>query len=130
MNTAASPLNATEALRFNMTAADATTGYYIHVHFAELHVLGVNDSRSFDFKVNGQFWHTDITPKYLSTTTMISSRAIAGELTYNFELKRTQNSTLPPILNAIEIYVLVDASWRETEEDDGTQSQTHVKTCV
>ncbi|KAF4362054.1 hypothetical protein F8388_023906 [Cannabis sativa] len=93
MNNAAVPIDKDGSLRFNVSSSDKNIGYYVYLHFAELQLIKPNESRAFNFYVNGQSQ-------------------------YNFSLTKLQNSTLPPILNAIEIYSSLDFSQSETHQDD------------
>ncbi|KAJ1420256.1 Serine-threonine/tyrosine-protein kinase, catalytic domain [Sesbania bispinosa] len=53
-----------------------------------------------------------------STFTLMSRSASTGATSYQITLLPTLNSTLPPILNAFEIYIVKDFSQPETQQDD------------
>lgn len=98
---------------------------YVYLHFSELQSLRANESREFDIFWNGEEFKKAISPKYLKTTTMYSTTPLickGGEC--NVELRRTNNSTLPPLLNAIEIYTVIKLPQLETDENDGTLEST------
>jgi hypothetical protein len=44
---------------------------------------------------------------------------LTGSTRYQLSLSKTENSTLPPIINAIEVYKVQDFSQSETQQDDG-----------
>lgn len=120
MSTAATPLNESAPLEFQMDTKEPTNGFYVYLHFAELELLKPNESRAFDFRVNGRLFFEHVVPVYLTSNTIYSTAPITGELNYTFSLVKAANSTLPPILNAVEIYQLVDLEQPETDQDDGT----------
>ncbi|KAM1717381.1 hypothetical protein COP2_025516 [Malus domestica] len=117
MRSASTPLDPSDTMDFNWNAPDTSTQYYIFIHFAEFQLLKANQSRSFNITLNGDHWFGPFAPAYLSTITMFSPSALTGG-NYSFSLVQTENSTLPPILNAMEVYTLIDLSQSETDTDD------------
>ncbi|KAK7823487.1 putative lrr receptor-like serine/threonine-protein kinase [Quercus suber] len=95
----------------------ATSEYYIYMHFAEVEQLKPNQSRSINITLNGNYWWSISSPLYLYTTTVCSQSALEIAQTYNFKLFKTEGSTLPPIINAIEIYSLTYELKRNWEGD-------------
>lgn len=118
MNTAATPLNPSAPLEFYIESPDETTPYYVYMYFAELQKLQPNQSRVFDINFNGNLLYGAMSPPYLSSVTIYTTSALSGK-NMTFQLVKLQNSTLPPILNAFEMYRLVDFSQPETRQDDG-----------
>ncbi|CAN6707249.1 unnamed protein product [Malus baccata var. baccata] len=117
MRSASTPLDPSDTMDFNWNAPDTSTQYYIFIHFAEFQLLKANQSRSFNITLNGDHWFGPFAPAYLSTITVFSPSALTGG-NYSFSLVQTENSTLPPILNAMEVYTLIDLSQSETDTDD------------
>ncbi|XP_059456285.1 probable LRR receptor-like protein kinase At1g51890 isoform X2 [Corylus avellana] len=119
MRTAATPVDDSAPLEFNWDSDNATSSeYYVYIHFAEVVKLKANQSRSFNITLNGKYWDGPIAPPYLSSSTVSSTSPISGEAKYDFSFIKTQNSTLPPILNAIEIYSVKYFLQSETEQGD------------
>ncbi|XP_024022548.1 LRR receptor-like serine/threonine-protein kinase IOS1 isoform X1 [Morus notabilis] len=118
MNNAAMPANKSAPFRLIFELLDPSTKYYLYMHFAELQQLKPNESRAFNINVNGRFLYGPLVPTYLLLTTVYSASPITGEVNYTFTLDKLENSTLPPIVNAIEIYALVGVSQLETDQDD------------
>ncbi|KAL4625878.1 hypothetical protein ACB092_05G057100 [Castanea dentata] len=119
MSTAATPINDSASLNFNWEPEDATSKYYIYMHFAEVVKLKANQSRSFNVILNGEHWYGPYVPDYLWTSTLYSKYALTstgGQ--YAFSLVKTENSTLPPIINAIEIYSVKNLLQSETDQED------------
>ncbi|KAL0678460.1 hypothetical protein Bca4012_006441 [Brassica carinata] len=120
LKTAAIPTNATA--RFNITEEldFPDDEIYLYLHFSEVQSLQINESGEFDIFWNGQQFDKTISPIYLRTTTIKSTTPVTCKGgVCNLELIRTKNSTLPPLLNAIELYAVVKFHQLETNENDG-----------
>ncbi|CAN6706361.1 unnamed protein product [Malus baccata var. baccata] len=117
MRSASTPLD--DTMDFYWDAPDPSTQYYIFIHFAELQLLEADQSRSFNITLNGDYLYGPVVPAYLSTFTVFSNSSLTGG-NYSFSLVQTEDSTLPPILNAIEVYRLIDLSQPETNTDDAS----------
>lgn len=90
------------------------------MHFAEIQSLQANETREFSVLVNGDPMHERYSPKPLSTETLsyfTPQQCDKGNCIV--ELLRTSKSTLPPLINAIEIYMVIDFPLLETNQDDG-----------
>ena len=121
MSTAATPLNEGAPMEFSWDSEDAATAeYYIYMHFAEIVKLQANQSRSFNITLNGNYWYGPLVPDYLSTISLYSPDALSGQAKYDFSIFKTDNSTLPPIINAIEIYTVKYLLQSDTYQGDGT----------
>ncbi|KAG6727765.1 hypothetical protein I3842_02G140900 [Carya illinoinensis] len=118
MSTAATPINESAPMEFYWEADDPNTQFYIFMHFAEVVKLEPNQSRSFNITLNGKYWYGPLVPVYLSTITLYSPSAMTGGK-YVFSIFKAENSTLPPIVNAIEIYSVKDFLQPETDQADG-----------
>jgi Ca2+/Na+ antiporter len=118
MSSAAIPEKDSSTLTFNWKAENATSEYYIYMHFAEVVDLKANQSRSFNITVNGKFFYGPFVPDYLSTVTVYSPSALMIAKNYEVSIFKTENSTLPPILNAVEIYSVRDFLYSETDQQD------------
>ncbi|KAK3220087.1 hypothetical protein Dsin_014057 [Dipteronia sinensis] len=118
MQTAATPENDSVPLVYFLNPAVSSTQYYIYMHFAEVVKLQANQTRVFNISLNGEHWYGPFSPSYLSTTTVFTRFGLNPELKNNFSIYKTDNSTLPPILNAVEIYTLKEFLQLQTEEQD------------
>lgn len=125
MSTAATPINESGPLEFYLPP-EANSKYYVYMHFAELVKLKANQSRSFNITLNGELWYDGtVVPSYLFTNTLFSPSALTGG-NYVFSIFKTENSTLPPIINAIEIYTVKHFPQSETDKQDGMLFVTQV----
>ncbi|XP_065632094.1 LRR receptor-like serine/threonine-protein kinase IOS1 isoform X2 [Quercus suber] len=118
MSTAATPINESAPMEFYVPPTDTNSEFYVYMHFAEVVKLRANESRSFNITLNGELWYDEpISPRYLLTDTVYSTTALTGGK-YVFSILKTGNSTLPPIINAIEIYTVKDLPQSETDQQD------------
>ena len=126
MNTAVIPANTSAPLVFKFESGGVNNAFYVFLHCAEIQRLGPNESRAFTVSVNGELLRGPHSPDYLLTKTLWFSEPVTGELSYVLTLDRLENSTLPPIMNAFEIYDLAYISMQETDEDDGIYLYIHM----
>ncbi|KAI5336445.1 hypothetical protein L3X38_015712 [Prunus dulcis] len=117
MRTAATPRRANASLDFFWLPADDKASYYVYMHFAEVEKLQANQSRLQCITRNGQVFYELFAPDYLYTNSIFSPAALSGGK-YNFSIRKAENSTLPPILKAIEIYTLKEFLELETNQED------------
>uniref|UniRef100_A0A6N2KTM1 non-specific serine/threonine protein kinase n=1 Tax=Salix viminalis TaxID=40686 RepID=A0A6N2KTM1_SALVM len=117
MQGAAVPINQSDPIVLPITRDDPTTQVFLYLHFAEIENLPENQTREFNIFVNNKLWRGPIVPQYLQRTTVSSITALEGsEITVSIE--KTINSTLPPLINAIELYLVRKLLQAETYEDD------------
>lgn len=119
MKTAATPIDETAPIEFYVEPPDTTTAYFVYLHFAELQQLKSNESRAFNINVNGRLLYGPVVPKHLTSNTVYTTLPLTGKLNYSFTIDKLKNSTLPPILNALEFYTLLDFAQSETYQYDG-----------
>ncbi|ONI15027.1 hypothetical protein PRUPE_3G021900 [Prunus persica] len=117
MRTAATPRRANAPLDFFWLPADDKASYYVCMHFAEVEKLQANQSRLQYITRNRRVFYELFALDYLYTNTIFSPAALSGGQ-YNFSIRKAENSTLPPILNAIEIYTLKEFLELETNRED------------
>jgi len=94
---------------------------YLYMHFSEIQVLKANDTREFDIILNGETINTrGVTPKYLEIMTWLTTnpRQCNGGIC-RMQLTKTQKSTLPPLLNAFEVYSVLQLPQSQTNEIEG-----------
>ncbi|KAL5576856.1 hypothetical protein UlMin_018555 [Ulmus minor] len=98
-----------------------TSEFYFYIHFMELQVLQRKQSREFNISINGELWYGPFAPSYLNATTIYSvGSGITADRNGRIQilLNKTKNSTLPPLINAMEIYQLKELSRQETNEKE------------
>ncbi|OAP14608.1 hypothetical protein AXX17_AT1G46060 [Arabidopsis thaliana] len=109
-----------DTLGFNISwKMDPTTDFYLYMHFAELQALGPDDYREFYIVLNGDFINVPYNPTALTAKTLYDTtprRCPSG--TCLLQLEASGGSTLPPLMNAIEIYSVLNLPQLESNEDD------------
>jgi hypothetical protein len=103
------------------TPMDPSPGYLIVLHFAELQVLRSNALREVRVTINDKPWFTlDFTfsPVYLYDIPFYNRQPFQYSH-YNLSVEATSNSTLPPVLNAAEIFTVVPTTNLGTDPEDG-----------
>ncbi|KAA8536745.1 hypothetical protein F0562_029223 [Nyssa sinensis] len=115
MSTANTP-NASDSLYYSWVPDNPTDQFYIYLHFTEVQVLKANESRAFLIYLNGELWYSEpVIPSNLTTTTIYGSITAPK---FEISINKTSNSTLPPIINAIELYNVRQLN-SPTDEKDG-----------
>ncbi|RWR78147.1 putative LRR receptor-like serine/threonine-protein kinase [Cinnamomum micranthum f. kanehirae] len=120
INTAVVPSDPDNNLSFYFPTSngDPRLQYHVYIHFAELQQLKSNQSREFNVTVNGNHFYGPFSPKYLSETTGFNVPPWSGKNQHEVVLFKTASSTLPPIFNAEEIFVLEPLSATPTDSKD------------
>ncbi|KAK9282036.1 hypothetical protein L1049_004948 [Liquidambar formosana] len=117
MKTAVKPLNDRDSLDFDFETGDSTLEFYVYMHFAELEKLQENQSREFDIQINGLPWKNSVVPNYLNSTTIDTRKLVRGTK-LSFSISKTPDSSLPPILDAMEMYIVKDSLQAPTDQGD------------
>ncbi|CAN1301954.1 Putative leucine-rich repeat receptor-like protein kinase At2g19210 [Linum perenne] len=125
MMTASLPLDVDEPLSFDLDTGEATLDFTIYMHFAELEILEDGQSRVFDISLNGISLRTNVTPSYLHSTTVSSPHPVRGSK-LSFLLTKSLNSTHPPILNSMEIYI-VNTFWQSPTHQGDVEAIEDIK---
>ncbi|KAF8727331.1 hypothetical protein HU200_018933 [Digitaria exilis] len=119
MQTAVTPLNGTKmSIAFSWVAVPnhvyPVPRYICFFHYAELQSLDAkkNETRQFYITINGKpFYHLPITPHYLFTDAVYDTKPNWwGFDQYNVTLNATANSTLPPVINAVEVFSVISTA--------------------
>ncbi|XP_062087600.1 putative leucine-rich repeat receptor-like protein kinase At2g19210 [Humulus lupulus] len=99
-----------------------TERYFLYFHFAELEQLDETETREFNIYVNNNLWYKNEVPKYLVQNTIQSTingtEVEGGVPKLRILFRKTEKSTLPPLINAIEVYVQKELSLKETNQMD------------
>ncbi|KAI9128757.1 hypothetical protein K1719_000240 [Acacia pycnantha] len=117
IRTAARPKNESAALEFSWEPNDPNFKFYVYLYFAEVEKLQKKQLRKFNISWNGSPLFGPFSPLYLQATTVSNSKSLVGNK-HQISISRTGDSTLPPILNAVEIYVVRQLDAIPTFEQD------------
>ncbi|XP_007024381.2 PREDICTED: putative leucine-rich repeat receptor-like serine/threonine-protein kinase At2g19230 isoform X2 [Theobroma cacao] len=118
MGTAAVPKNNSMPLSLILQARNQTNKFYVYMYFAEVEKLQANQFRQFNISLNGQHWSGPHSPAYLEASTVYKTSPLTGQLEYEFLIHKARNSSLPPIINAIEVYKVNELPQLQTNQDD------------
>ncbi|KAJ1701178.1 hypothetical protein LUZ63_000957 [Rhynchospora breviuscula] len=108
IQTAATSLTTKEPLVMNWTNDNMSATYCVILHFAEIQLGNISKTARREFNIFGKgsiMSSQPYTPALLSTQFIDFNYTNA--LTYNISLEATLSSTLPPLLNAIELYTIL-----------------------
>ncbi|KAG4961510.1 hypothetical protein JHK87_038143 [Glycine soja] len=117
LSTAVTPANVSVPLVIKWVPQDPTDQFYVYMHFLEIQVLATNQTRQFSITENGKTWFQNFSPANLVVGTIYSTKAVSGKQ-IKYSLEMTKNSTLPPIISAIEIYRVIDFQQSDTFQGD------------
>lgn len=121
LKVAATPTNLAAPLMINWTLSNPDDQLYLYLHFSEIQILMANETREFDIIFNGETINTRVvSPKYLEIFTWLTTnpRQCKGGIC-RMQLRKTQRSTLPPLLNAFEVYSVLELPQSQTNESEG-----------
>ncbi|XP_059626686.1 uncharacterized protein At1g24485-like [Cornus florida] len=94
---------------------------YILMYFSEVIQLDSTQKRSFTFYENNQSLSDPIIPPYVDVFELYYKDNSTNSSSSNtFSLRPTTDSTLPPLINAIEVYLVSDALTDGTDSNDVT----------
>ncbi|KAL0647076.1 hypothetical protein Bca4012_045367 [Brassica carinata] len=128
LTSAAIPTNSNLPLMINWTSSIVDNQYYFYTHFAEIQELQTNDTREFSIVWNGEVLQRQFIPPKFSAFTIYSPSPIICEgRECSLQLIRTNRSTLPPLINALEVYTVIHFPQSETNENDVVSVQ-NIKT--
>ncbi|KAJ3695091.1 hypothetical protein LUZ60_000468 [Juncus effusus] len=118
LQTAAASSTITDSLDLLWTL-DASNNFFALLHISETQALKTTDYRAFNIYANGELLLNDsYVPEYLQSGWV--NFTSKGKTNYNVSFKATKNSTLPPIINAFELYLIMPLTLLPTYPDDVT----------
>ncbi|MQM00927.1 hypothetical protein Taro_033672 [Colocasia esculenta] len=118
MGTAVTTASLSAGLSFTVTSSSRDR-FYLIMHFAELRRLGTNESNAFDVNKNGALAYQGYVPKYLQAGQLYTKEPGSEGASTTYSLVATANSTVAPILNALEVHYLRRISLLPTDDRDG-----------
>ncbi|KAF8110281.1 hypothetical protein N665_0085s0011 [Sinapis alba] len=120
ITTAAIPTNASEPLTINWTFETPEDETYAFLYFAEIQqLLRANETREFKIVANGKVDYDSYSPMNFEAYTLFNQAPVKCEgAICRLQLFRTPKSTLPPLMNAIEIFSAIYFPQSETSADD------------
>ncbi|XP_025809832.1 putative leucine-rich repeat receptor-like protein kinase At2g19210 isoform X4 [Panicum hallii] len=133
MQTAITPRDASMNIEFSwdytwQPKGRPSLGYIPIMYFSEPVPLAGNAVRQFYINIDGELWYKEgFTPKYLYSVAVYNTGPYGGSIRYNVSINATANSTLPPIINAVELFTLISSANVGTDSQD-VSAITTIKT--
>ncbi|KAK1354976.1 putative leucine-rich repeat receptor-like protein kinase [Heracleum sosnowskyi] len=119
MTTAIAPDNSSNPLRLPWTPLNASDQFLIFLYFSEVQTLQRNQTREFDIYLDGKLWSSrPVTPFNRTTVTAYSDVLEKPASRHEIVLQKTKKSTLPPIINAIELFTVKKFLQSQTDDQD------------
>ncbi|KAL8093836.1 hypothetical protein AgCh_035641 [Apium graveolens] len=119
MTTAIAPDNPSNPLRLPWTPSNASDQFLIYLYFSEVQTLQRNQTREFDIYLDGKPWSTrPVTPFNRTTVTVYSDVLEKPASRHELVIQKTKKSTLPPILNAFELFTVKKFMLSQTDDQD------------
>lgn len=121
MQTAITPRDATSSINFYWNSKGSSLGYIPVFHFSEVLQAGAGVVRQFNININGKRFtsHDYYTPRHLESGYVYGTRPYTNQIRYNVSIVKTDTSTLPPIINADEIFIVISTTNVGTDSEDG-----------
>ncbi|XP_010545651.1 PREDICTED: probable LRR receptor-like serine/threonine-protein kinase At1g51820 [Tarenaya hassleriana] len=117
--TAATPTNASQPLNLTWNSDSPTDQLYLYVHFAEIQTLRANDTRELNITWKGDVIYGPFSPPILKATTIYTPYPKkCDEGVCSLMLVKTSRSTLPPLINAMEVFLTLELPLLDTNRDD------------
>ncbi|XP_071729464.1 probable LRR receptor-like serine/threonine-protein kinase At4g29180 isoform X2 [Rutidosis leptorrhynchoides] len=117
MRTGSVPKNGTDSLEFSWKVSDPKAQFYIYMYFADLVVLGKNQTREFNVSWNDIPLFGNVRPRAYYTSAFYNAKALVGN-EHKISIRPSGTGNVPPILNAIEIYRVQEFSEQATVSAD------------
>nr|XP_023885786.1 putative leucine-rich repeat receptor-like serine/threonine-protein kinase At2g19230 [Quercus suber] len=123
LKTAAKTQNSSIPLSLYWSPPDSLSKCYVYFHFAEIEKLEAGQQRELKINLNGERYLTEsVKLDYLKPHTIVQNNPpISGERIH-FSISAVEGNKLPPILNAVEIFVLKELPNKTT----AVQGQSHI----
>lgn len=120
IKTAAIPTLANEPMIYSWTLDTSEDQTYAYLYFADIQKLRDNETREFEVIANGKVQFKPYRPMKFEVKTLFNTVPLKCEGgVCRVQLSRTLKSTLPPLINAIETFRVIEFPQSETNQDDG-----------
>ncbi|CAN8295123.1 unnamed protein product [Cochlearia groenlandica] len=117
--TAATPANASSPLTFSWNVDTPNDLVYAYLHVIEIQSLRDNDTREFNIKAGPNVSYGPISPEKTEVYNLFNTSPVKCQGgACHLQMIRTPNSTLPPMLNAIEAFTNVEFPQSETNANE------------
>lgn len=119
LRTASTPDNSNDSLVYSWETTNRSDQFYMYMYIAEVKKL-TNQFREFDIYINEERWTFEpIAPYYRGVAPYFPEKPWTGSTNYIVTFNKTKKSTLPPLINAYEIFTVKRFSKSGTKVTDG-----------
>ncbi|KAL3720910.1 hypothetical protein ACJRO7_005679 [Eucalyptus globulus] len=116
LQTAERSMNASSPLSFGWATSSSALKWIVYFHFAEIERLTSGLKREFTIAMNGNQFTETVSLEYLKPVVVVSTPVSGSFITFSIDSKNKSGN--PPILNAMESYMVVDLLNVPTAQDD------------
>lgn len=106
--------------RIDIQRSTSSYNFFVILYFAELQKLTSTDSRVFNIRLNDRHFYGPFQPEYLKLTTIKGHITTQPNGEFSISITKATGSTLPPILNAVEVYTVKPITELATAGENGT----------
>uniref|UniRef100_M4ENP7 Protein kinase domain-containing protein n=1 Tax=Brassica campestris TaxID=3711 RepID=M4ENP7_BRACM len=119
MRTAVVPETVGGSVDFGWTPDDPSLEFYFYLYFSELQEpsSGSVSKREFIISFNGNSFGRPFSLTYLETLVLSISNPLS-EQSFQFSISQSRDSTLPPLINAMEAYFVNKLPQSSTDQND------------
>ncbi|XP_059431579.1 putative leucine-rich repeat receptor-like serine/threonine-protein kinase At2g19230 [Corylus avellana] len=119
LQTAATTMNASIPLSYYWSPPDSLSKYSFNFHFAEIEKLGAGQQREMTIDLNGDRKLAEsVKLDYLKPLTLVQGDPPINGSLVQFSIIATEGTKFPPILNALEVFVLRELPNKPTAVGD------------
>ncbi|AAG29693.1 receptor protein kinase, putative [Arabidopsis thaliana] len=119
MRTGIVPDNPRGFVDFGWIPDDPSLEFFFYLYFTELQQpnSGTVETREFVILLNGKSFGEPLSLNYFRTLALFTSNPLKAE-SFQFSLRQTQSSSLPPLINAMETYFVNKLPQSSTDPND------------
>ena len=123
LSTAAKTENASIPLNLNWSSPDSLLKCYVYFHFSEIEKLEAGQQRELTINLNGERYLAEsIKLEYLNVRIIPPNDPPISGQKLHFSIHAAEGSKFPPILNAVEMFLLKELPNKTTAVDEGILS--------
>lgn len=120
LRTGAMPTNASDPMTITWNLDTATDQVYGYIYIAEITEVQANETREFEMVANDKVHFDPFSPTKFEAQVLFNNVPLTCEGGFcRVQLIKTPRSTLPPLMNAFEIFTVIEFPQAETYQDDG-----------
>ncbi|EFH70593.1 hypothetical protein ARALYDRAFT_337334 [Arabidopsis lyrata subsp. lyrata] len=119
MRTGIVPDNPRGFVDFGWIPDDPSLEFFVYLYFTELQQPSSNsaETREFVILLNGKAFGGPLSLNYFQTLALITPNPLKAQ-SFQFSLRQTQSSSLPPLINAMETYFTKKLPQSSTDQND------------